>query len=159
MLINCKGHSLIWPEDQTEYRKILTVQRQNLDREVEPQHQADAERRDRLQQDWRPRKILQKRDDRQGSTWKKDQAQEYEVMDRELQNKTEIKDARTSRPPRTSQKINIDICGISGEAFQTNLYRKENTFFSTSLYEIDQIIQEKEQSREPGEQQENKTEL
>ena len=51
VLIDYKGHSLIWPEDQTEYRKILTIQRQNLDREVEPQHQADAERRDRLQLD------------------------------------------------------------------------------------------------------------
>ena len=82
-------------------------------------------------------------------------------MNRELQGKVMSRESGTT--PRLCrpavQEINIDIYGISGEAFQTNLHRKENTFFSTSLYKIDQIIEEKERYKELEEQQESKTKL
>ena len=166
VLVDCWNHGLIQPEEQAEYRKILTIQRQNLDREVEPQHQADIERRDQLQQDWKPKAILRK-DARlpstwiqsigPSSTWKRDQDRRNKNMDRELQGKTQPGNNRpesrvVGQRPSTIQKINIDIYGISGEAFQTNLRRKENTFFSTSLYKINQIIKEKEQDRQLEEQ-------
>ena len=50
-------------------------------------------------------------------------------------------------------KYSIDICGISAMAFQSNLRRKENTFFTTSLYEINCILEER-QAEEASEQSE-----
>ena len=46
--------------------------------------------------------------------------------------------------PQPELKYCIDICGISVIAFRSNLRRKENTFFTTSLYEINCILKERQ---------------
>jgi len=48
---------------------------------------------------------------------------------------------RTSREPLPT----IDIAHISATGFHFNLYRPENEVFQTSLYEIDRILEEREQ--------------
>jgi hypothetical protein len=58
----------------------------------------------------------------------------------------------------------IDICGIGAAAFQTNLRKKENVLFCTSLHEIDQILQIRKEGLATDQQissdrQENETEL
>ena len=51
------------------------------------------------------------------------------------------------RLPQARRQINgqekptIDICSISVAAFRLNLKRKENTFFATSLFEIDRELE------------------
>jgi hypothetical protein len=45
-----------------------------------------------------------------------------------------------SRDPPT-----VDIAGISAVAFHFNMYRRDNEVFTTSLYEIDRIINEREE--------------
>ena len=35
----------------------------------------------------------------------------------------------------------VDITGISGPAFSLNIHRQSNTIFTTSLYEIDRILE------------------
>jgi hypothetical protein len=53
---------------------------------------------------------------------------------------------------RPQNLLSIDIAMIRSAGFYRNLKDKDNTLFSTSLYEIDQIIREKlEQEREPEE--------
>ena len=46
-----------------------------------------------------------------------------------------------SRDPPT-----VDIAAISAIAFYFNIYRKDNKVFITSLYEIDRIINEREET-------------
>ena len=67
---------------------------------------------------------------------------------------------RSKLEPQLELKYSIDICGISAIAFRSNLQRKENTFFTTSLYEINCILKERqaeeasersEQDRQPEE--------
>jgi hypothetical protein len=89
-------------------------------------------------------------------------------MDQELQGigrkETKLKlRQKPSTESKARQSQTIDICGISAEAFQLNLRRKENTFFTTSLYEIDQLLQERKAEQlndvTPGDQQPEETEL
>ena len=39
----------------------------------------------------------------------------------------------------------VDIAAISAIAFHFNMYRRDNEVFTTSLYEIDRIIDEREE--------------
>ena len=50
---------------------------------------------------------------------------------------------RSKLEPQPELKYSIDICGISAIAFRLNLQRSENTFFTTSLYEINYILKER----------------
>ena len=47
----------------------------------------------------------------------------------------------------------MDIAGISGPAFSLNIRRQGNTIFSTSLYEIDRLLEDrKAEARELSQQ-------
>jgi len=48
---------------------------------------------------------------------------------------------RTKEPPKDQKAKEVDICGISRATFHLNMKRKENTFFTTSLYEIDRELE------------------
>ena len=56
--------------------------------------------------------------------------------------------------PVTQPKIKpVDIAGISGPAFSLNIRRQGNTIFSTSLYEIDRLLEDrKAKARELSQQ-------
>jgi hypothetical protein len=65
----------------------------------------------------------------------------------------------TSKPcrPKESHKIQlrptVNITGISPAAFQMNLRRKENLFFTISFFEIDKEIESQQEDEFiPGEQ-------
>ena len=84
----------------------------------------------------RPREIIKR-------TQKTEQQNSYRAMEAELQNQVRPpplgKKARKAKE-EPEQKPQIDICGISGSAFYLNLRNKDNTFFTTSLYEINRIL-------------------
>jgi len=90
-------------------------------------------------------------------------------MEAELKNRVRPQSQpplRKTRRVEQDWKPTIDICGISGNAFHLNLRDKDNTFFTTSLYEIDRILQEKHEEAnpeilvlEPGDRQPEETEL
>ena len=45
----------------------------------------------------------------------------------------------------------IDICGITAAAFRLNLKKKENMFFTTSLFELDCELKARDPSEHPSE--------
>ena len=47
----------------------------------------------------------------------------------------------------------VDIAGINGPAFSLNIYRQGNTIFTTSLYEIDRILESRREDDEELSQQ------
>jgi len=143
-LIDCKNRQLLWPDDLPEskgWNKVLATHQKNLFPPVNQEHQKDAQRRDQLlaKDSWRPQRILRR-------TWKTDQKQEYQKMDQDLKGdplKRQPKPTKLElRPEAKPTSPTIDICGISAVAFDLNLRRKENTYFTTSLYEIDRILEE-----------------
>ncbi len=53
------------------------------------------------------------------------------------------------RPTRDFQRPTIDICQITANAFHLNLKKKDNEFFTTSLYEIDRLLKECQETEDP----------
>ena len=87
---------------------------------------------------WRPQRVLRR-------TWKADQVEEYRVMEKDLSQKQEGQKLKL-RPQRADYGRGppiIDICGVSAAAFKTNLKQAQNTYFTTSLYEIDRLLKER----------------
>jgi len=88
-------------------------------------------------------------------------------MDQELHDIVPRKTVLELRPKTKvcqQASLSIDICGISAAAFHVNLKRDQNTFFTTSLYEIDRILEERKAQDDnptvaPGAQQPEETEL
>ena len=48
---------------------------------------------------------------------------------------------------RNKQPLVLDIAAISAPAFHINLKKRSNKFFTTSLYKIDRLIEEKRRER------------
>ena len=66
-------------------------------------------------------------------------------MERELKNEAPEPRPRPRRPEQRSDKqpLVLDIAAISALAFHINLKKRSNKFFTTSLYKIDRLIEEK----------------
>jgi hypothetical protein len=47
----------------------------------------------------------------------------------------------------------VDIAGISGPAFSLNTHRQGNIIFTTSLYEIDRLLESRKEEKEDLSQQ------
>ena len=62
----------------------------------------------------------------------------YDIVPKKLE-----RQSQAERQAKKEKQATIDICGISSEVFQLNLWKRENTFFITSLYEIDCILKER----------------
>ena len=166
ILIDCKNRKLIWPEDQPkakDWSRVIITHKKNLAPELPNQAcQEDADRRDRLleKDTWRPQAILK----RIHSTWESDQRKSYVAMDTELKGRSITASVKVAKVKKQdiAWKPTIDICGISAEAFYLNMKRSNNVVFTTSLYEIDRILEER-QSQEAdlaeGDQQPDETEL
>jgi len=157
VLIDCKRRNLVWPEETPAgktWNRVISTSMKNLEPKPNAIYQADADRRDRLveKDPWRPQKILCR-----SSTWTADQEKKYQRMEELLRgegNSKSERDTGTRRakpePRSRDEKLSsIDICGISGEAFQLNLKREENQFFTTSFYEIDRLIEERTDEEVP----------
>ena len=161
-LIDCHGRQLIQPEDLPEsksWNRVIAIHQKNLFPLIDQEHQEDAQHRDKLIDNWRLQSILRR-------TWKSDQAKEYSQMNNTLsaigfpKQAAEPRKRRSKLELQLELKYSIDICGISAIAFRSNLQRRENTFFTTSLYEINCILKERqageaskqsEQDRQPKE--------
>jgi hypothetical protein len=141
------------------------------------QYQEDADRRDKaiaMDKSWRPQLIKRKppyslpEPGSESRTWQKDQARRYGEMQVALGN-IEVSpkpETGTSKPcrPKKSHKIqsrpSVNIAGISPAAFQINLRKKENLFFTISFFEIDKELESRQEDEfVPGEQQPGETEL
>jgi predicted aspartyl protease len=158
VLVDCKRQGLVWPENlppNRTWNKIITVQAQDLFRNHEPHYQEDALCRDSLI-DYEIRRDAKKKamtaDWRtKGTTWVATQEAQYKIMKRELEGGTpevevevQSQAAKPYKRGKSSSKPKvIDIRGLSGVSFYMNLKRPENTFFKTSLYEIDRLIEER----------------
>ena len=135
ILVDCRNRQLIWPDEPLEspsWSKIIATHKKALlPGPVDQEHQRDADRRDRLlDRDWQPRILRQ--------TQAGDQQRDYQAMAKALQT--------TRKAPVAVPKLAlIDICAISGVAFCSNLKRQGNEFFKTSLYEIDRILEERQE--------------
>ncbi len=158
-LIDCQNRQLLWPDDLPEpqgWNKVITTHKKKLFPPINHEHQRDAQRRDQqmIKDIWRQQRVLSR-------TWKTDQAREHETIKKELQEEPVLEQLPVTHrqvKPHMSHPM-IDICGISAEAFRTNLKQKENTFFTTSLYEIDQILQKQKDLEAKHERQPQETEL
>jgi hypothetical protein len=134
------------------------------------QYQEDADRRDKaiaMDKSWRPQLMKRKpphslpEPGSESHTWQKDQARRYGEMQVALGN-IEVSpkpETGTSKPyrPKESHKIqsrpSVNITGISPAAFQINLRKKENLFFTTSFFEIDKELESRQEDEfVPGEQ-------
>jgi hypothetical protein len=82
-------------------------------------------------------------------TWKTDQTQAYKTMEQELKSLQPFNLVNRLNAPlglqstRDFQRPTIDICQITTNAFHLNLKKKDNEFFTTSLYKIDQLLKER----------------
>jgi transposase InsO family protein len=125
--------------------------RSKEDQGIQLQCQADADRRDRAlakeaaKEPWRPSRILQRR------TQRADNQEDIRQMQNKLTKEEEPQ--RDQKPKRESRRkkptvVTMDLALISGAGFHLNLKRKENKFFTTSLYEISRIIEDKTGSQE-----------
>ena len=80
---------------------------------------------------------------------------QQDVEDNLRKMQRELKGVKTApirqKPPRPRTPLLshdppiVDIAAISAIGFHFNIYRKDNEVFTTSLYEIDRIINEKEE--------------
>jgi hypothetical protein len=94
----------------------------------------------------RPRTILQRLASTQyASTSKMEQAELYRKMCNELEGQAiRSQEPAPHRPIEDKEELRqpiIDICRISAAAFQLNLWKKKNTLFATSIFEIDRELE------------------
>jgi hypothetical protein len=77
-----------------------------------------------------------------------DQRDSLQTMERELRMLETPKKTRTARKPSvTVQRLpQFDICGIGAVGFHRNLKQPGTVAFTTSLYEIDRLIEERQGS-------------
>ena len=158
VLPDCRNQRLHWPDETTEtcgWDKVIATHWRQLSPAVDPEHQADAQRRnEKLDRDsWRPQRILQRNS--------QIEPERPATLKKRVPNTARFPppgglNPITSDPPAPPAKASIDICVISAAAFELNLKKKENTFFLTSLYEIDAILKdrlEKDDKPTPGSKQ------
>jgi transposase InsO family protein len=151
ILIDCKNRKLVWPDclpATKSWNKILTTTRKILESGIKnPEHQKDADRRDALmaQDTWRPKAILKRYNTR--TTWNMEQKRQYSNMQQALkgsQPKPRARPQNKATPETLNWKPTINICSISAAAFSIQLKRPGNVFFTTSLYELDREIEDRQ---------------
>ena len=97
---------------------------------------------------------------RQNATWKSHLLRAYEKMNKAMslvENPPTLSTSKVRRMPNScrpdaapasTMSKGLDICMISANAFHFNMKRATSEFFTTSVYEIDRVIEEKEQADE-----------
>jgi transposase InsO family protein len=148
VLPDCKRRTLAWPDDRTDYigRYEIPLPRSVLSApEVNPLHQADACRRDQKLDDRAPRVQILKRSSTK--SYQSDYQQRMLEMAAELRRPEGYARALplpTRKERRATQQLKINIARIGSTMFYRNLKLKDNEFFTTSIYEIDRILEERE---------------
>jgi hypothetical protein len=158
--LNPPQKRLIWPENEDKlaspplHREIIAERQAIAPSNVHAVHQRDVrarneaiEREDVRRQAGRQVKILTAR------THAQDHTNSLRKMEKELRDvTTSTTKPRVRRPPPRKDLPTIDIAQISATGFHFNLYRPENEVFQISLYEIDRILEERQESIEEEEQ-------
>ena len=169
-----RNKKLIWPEtspktSQDVFHREIRVPRQLLRKQdTVPEHQRDVQARDRAFAQEDLRREAGRRADTSigvlygkatyktlnvtyGRTHEADHQDQLQRMDQELR-MGELPDAplptqkrRRFWEVRSPDPPTIDIAEIGAAAFHFNLRRPDNEFFTTSLYEIDRLLEEHEE--------------
>ena len=154
ILLDYKRRSLVWPDSRKDYiaRHELELLKEALQKEeISSIHQADVDQRNK-KIDEPPSPLLRKilpRPKKLSLTFRSyDSERRYRnsVINREL---TRIDDDEP-RPnlPRVNKvqkekPLTVDLAMISAPAFIRNLKDPTHEFFTTSLYEIDRILEDR----------------
>lgn len=158
VLPDCKNRRLIWPDEPSLFENVATkmttpIPRQILQRPtINPDHQKDADRRDRLM-DERPKSRTPRY--QPPRTYAQDRRDAVAKMNRALADKqSEPVKPRPRRKEQQSMPCPIEIAMIGAAGFQRHIEKSDNEIFFTSLYEIDRIIEEKQTNLDPEESRE-----
>jgi predicted aspartyl protease len=163
--LNPRQKRLVWPKDvgrlapRPIHREIIAERLAIGSRTVHPAHQQDVYARDRALDREDVRREAGRRSSTEikivkTQTYEQDLRNSLRKMEQELQDSSpKPRKLRRRRPTREALPT-IDIAHISATGFHFHLYRPENEIFQTSLYEIDRILEDREQSiKENGEEE------
>ena len=156
VLIDCKRRKLIWPDKRNEYVAAheLEIKKEDLVKGTPSLgHQQDAGRRDQAMDN----QIRILRRPRAG-TYKQRHREALDHMNKELLKPEDEKSLFEDTPLATRggaprRTYAIDLALIGGTGFHLGMRRKENEFFTTSLYEIDRIIEDKMVPQDSGQEE------
>jgi len=156
VLIDCKRRKLIWPDKRNEYVAAhkLEIKKEDLIKGTPSLgHQQDAGRRDQAMDN----QIRILRRPRAG-TYKQRHREALDHMNKELLKPEDEKSLFEDTPLATRggaprRTYAIDLALIGGTGFHLGMRRKENEFFTTSLYEIDRIIEDKMVPQDSGQEE------
>jgi transposase InsO family protein len=167
VLPDCKNRRLLWPEDLTTVDKAFSLvvkplPRTILKREqaVEAKHQEDADRRDQqiavINRKNKSRSPQQSRDRyRPRRTYRQDSRDAMAHMDCAFQGSpTASATSRKAIIYNDRELPKIDIAMIGAIAFHRHSLRKGTEIFTTSLYEIDRVIDWKKEAEFRQEEEE-----
>lgn len=154
--LNPRERKLAWPEStpptsQNIFHKEIRVPRQSLGQvPIQHHHQQDVLARDRafIREDRRRtagRQAIATLGVLQRTTYAQEMQRRLLRMDQELHGRTlpvQHPSPTIKRRPKSNHQI--DIAEISAVGFHFNLRQPANEFFSTSLYEIDRILEDRE---------------
>ena len=163
--LDVKNRRLIWPKERSQMEEIavksqIMIPRSILKRPVgKPEHQEDADRRDRLLEQEsihdekpKPREVVtisSKTWNHVSRTEKMDRRDDLAKMNRQLKMTTPevhssipIRSMRNEEVPKTSEKLAF----IGAAAFHRHEKSKKSETFISNLHEIDRIIEEKKKT-------------
>lgn len=159
ILVDCHRTRLLWPDEPSPYEAVATalsrpIPWKILKRETsaDPAHQADADRRDKLIEH-----------DEQNDGHCKVRFQDPPVQDREMryrpprtynqdyQDALVQMDRELRKPPKPVERPRkptiacapMDIAVIGAPAFSRHAKKKMNEIFTTSLYELDRLLDDR----------------
>jgi transposase InsO family protein len=162
VLIDCKRRKLIYPDQRVDYIPATElaipqeVLQEQADRTIDPAHQEDVVRREQAMAEeirkkpWKP-KILTR------PTQRTDAQDNIQKTDRELTRTDEQLPVETKERTKKKKKtLSTDIALIGGASFHRSLRIPGSEFFVSSVYEINRLIEGKE---EPTQEEETEEQL
>lgn len=167
--MDVRNHQLIWPSDRDfkEECKLMTttiLPQTILKRPtINPDHQADVERRDARMAALSPetpiRVVYGRREttERQISMKKMKKELTKENISEASQVGLQTNSRTAPRTPKIDPRVIVDIAAIGAAPFHRHLKKKGSEVFLTSLYEIDRVIEDKrnlERIKENNEEEE-----
>ena len=167
--MDVQNQRLIWPYEQTLKDELEASQPKILPKQIlqrpQPQieHQKDADRQDQKmnQEDQRIERYRPPRNedmDRHSNMWKMERAlnEEQQMRRKSFVHEQNIHGASSDRFYRQAMKSpkhgSIDIALIGSAPFERHMRNKKTEVFVTSLYEIDQTIEDKQLEEQKAEE-------
>lgn len=153
-LIDCKYRRLIWPKEASLQDEVVTKLQTPIPKQIlqrprnNRQHQLDANRRDRNFERNDPKNQNHRT---QGQTNDQDQQNSLVKIRRDLQGIAEPAIKRTQeleprrRPEQPPKRSPVEIAMIGAVGFHRHMQKEGTETFVTSLYEINRIIEEKQE--------------